>query len=222
MPPVLSECPIMWPYMLQFLFWFFIWPGQLLDQNLVDNVDSINLQGTVTCHAVFKLYSKLLQTIYHSFYSLPLSFSASLSLLPTWSTEKSHCRTADSCQCSQSPGFCYDTHNEQYIQLHTGSILKHSAKYHGDNPSNSFPEWYLYAWLVPKSKSCSCLAQLAGRNTTFTAMRSVVFFKCASHWSSYNRIHFIFNTHFPVWMSFKYHDVHTWICISIAFCWQFF
>jgi hypothetical protein len=44
---------------------------------------------------------------------------------------KKHRRTADSCQCYQSPGFCCDIRSEQYIQLHRSSILEHSAMYHG-------------------------------------------------------------------------------------------
>ena len=105
-----------------------------------------------------------------------------------------HCRTADSCKCYQSQGFCYDMHSKQY----RSSILEQSAMYHGDNLSNSLPKWHLYAWLVPRPKSCSCLAQLAGKNTTFTAMRNAVFFERASHWSTQNRIPFIFSIHFPV------------------------
>jgi hypothetical protein len=177
-PLVLSVCPKMWPYILELPFLVLLLTWSTTGSTLVRQCGLHKTQSTVTGHAVFTWHSKMLQTTHHSFNSLPSSFSASLSLLPTLSTEKNH---SDSCQCYQSPGFCYDNHSEQYIQLHRSSIVKHSTMYHGDNLSNSLPKWHLHAWLVARSKRCSCLVQLAGRNTTSTAMRNAVFFERASY-----------------------------------------
>ena len=87
LPLVLSVCPIMWPYILDLPFLVLLLTWSTASSKLDQQRGLHKPQCTVTCQAVFKLHSKMLQIVHHLFYSMSLSFSASLSLPPTWSTE---------------------------------------------------------------------------------------------------------------------------------------
>ena len=96
LPLVLSVCPIMWPYILELPFLVLLLTWSTASSKLGQQSGLHKPQSTVTYQAVFKLHSKMLQIVHHLFYPMPLSFSASLSLPPTWSTENT-AEQADSC-----------------------------------------------------------------------------------------------------------------------------
>jgi hypothetical protein len=72
-------------------------------------------------------------------------------------------------------------HCRQQIQFHLCITLQHSHIHHGCILLNQLLSVIALEYMIPKSKGCSWLVQLAGRKTTLTLLKNVVVFGWAAH-----------------------------------------